>query len=192
MNRILGLRLGLVGVAAIATIVLGGLLLAGTVSAQDGDGVSISSGGASPGDSDEVTLTATDIGDPGLGAWSIDIIYDSSVITAVACTAEQGGACNPNFEDDTVRISGATAGGLEGDSTLGTIEFECDGGGSSDLTVDPATFADATAGLVLGALGGDGIEIHDGPSRCCSRPRRRADRAPGRGCGAATGRAGWP
>ncbi len=146
MNRILGLRLGLVGVAAIATIVLGGLLVGGTVFAA-AHGINISSGGASPGDSDEVTLTATDIGSPGLGAWSIDISYDDSVITAVGCTAGEGGVCNPNFADDTVRISGATAGGLEGDTTLGTIDFECnEDGGESDLTLDAATFADATIG----------------------------------------------
>ena len=147
MNRIRGLRLGLLGVAAIATIVVGGLLLAGSVSAQAGDGLNLSNGGAAPGDSDEVTLTATDIGAPGLGAWSVDVSYDDSVMTAVACDAAEGGVCNPNFADDTVRISGATAGGLEGTTTLGTIEFECnDDGGSSDLTVDPVTFADATIG----------------------------------------------
>ncbi len=165
MNRILSLRLGLVGVAAIATIVLGGLLLAGTVSAQDGDGVSISSGGASPGDSDEVTVTAADIGAPGLGAWSIDIIYDDSVITAVGCTADEGGVCNPNFDDDTVRISGATAGGLEGDTELGTIDFECnDDGGSSDLTIDLVTFADATVG---GPVEID-VTVSDGTFTCVS------------------------
>ena len=164
MNRILSLRLGLVGLAAIATIVLGGLLLAGSVSAQDGGGLNISNGGAAPGDSDEVTLTATDIGDPGLGAWSIDISYDDSVMTAVDCDAEEGGVCNPNFADDTVRISGASAQGLLGTTTLGTIEFECnDEGGSSDLTIDPATFADATIG---GPAAIDASPVSNGTFTC--------------------------
>jgi hypothetical protein len=133
-------------VAAIATIVLGGLLLAGTAHAQEA-GVDVHSGTAAPGEEESVVVGAHDIGAPGLGAWSIDIIYDDSVITAVGCTADEGGVCNPNFADDTVRISGATAGGLEGDTALGTIDFECnEDGGESDLTLDAATFADATVG----------------------------------------------
>ena len=146
MNRIRGLRLGLVGVSAIAAVLLGGLLLAGTVFAA-AHGVSISSGSATAGDSDEVTVTAIAISAPGLGAWTIDVTYDDSVITAVDCSAAEGGVCNPNFDDDVVRISGASAGGLEGDTELGTIEFECgDDGGSSDLTLGTFTFADATIG----------------------------------------------
>lgn len=139
-----GLRMGLVGVAAIAAMLL---FLVGTASAQDGDGIGISDGAAETGESDEVTLGATDISDPGLGAWTVDISYDDSVISAVDCTPEQGGVCNPNFADDTVRITGASASGLEGDSTLGVIEFECgDDEGESDLTISLFTFADATVG----------------------------------------------
>ena len=146
MNGIRSLRLGLVGVAAIAVVLLGGLFVASTAYAQE-DGVGISSGGAGVGDSDEVTLTATNISDPGLGAWTLDISYDDSLISAVDCTPEQGGVCNPNFADGMVRITGASAGGLEGDSTLGVIVFECGtDGGTSDLTIGVFTFADATIG----------------------------------------------
>ena len=139
--------MGLIGIAAFAALLFGGAILGGTVFAQDGDTVGISDGAAETGESGEVTIQATNISDPGLGAWTLDIHYDSSVITATGCTPEQGSVCNPNFEDDIVRLTGATAGGLEGNSTLGTIEFECgDDGGTSDLDLQAFTFADATLG----------------------------------------------
>ena len=142
-----GIRMGLVGIAAVAVLLFGGAILGGTVFAQDGDTVGISDGSAEAGGSDVVTVQATDIGEPGLGAWTMDIHYDNSVITATDCTPEQGGVCNPNFADDIVRLTGATAGGLEGDSTLGTIEFECaDDAGTSDLDIQIQVFADATLG----------------------------------------------
>ena len=142
-----GIRIGLVGMAAIAALLFGGAILGGTVFAQDGDTVGISDGSAETGESGDVTIEATDISEPGLGAWTLDIHYDTSVITATDCTAEQGGVCNPNFADGVARITGATAGGLEGDSTLGTLEFECgDDAGTSDLDIQVATFADATLG----------------------------------------------
>ena len=139
--------MGLVGIAAVAALLFGGAILGGAVFAQDGDTVGISDGSAETGESDVVTVQATDIGEPGLGAWTMDIHYDNSVITATGCTPEQGSVCNPDFEDDIVRLTGATAGGLEGDSTLGTIEFECgDDAGTSDLDIQIQVFADATLG----------------------------------------------
>ena len=139
--------MGLVGIAAVAALLCGGAILGGAVCAQDGDTVGVSDGSAETGESGDVTIEATDISEPGLGAWTLDIHYDTSVITATDCTAEQGGVCNPNFADGVARITGATAGGLEGDSTLGTLEFECgDDAGTSDLDIQVSTFADATLG----------------------------------------------
>jgi hypothetical protein len=40
---------------------------------------------------------------PGLGAWTVDISFDSSVVTVVTCSPQQGGVCNPNFATDTIR-----------------------------------------------------------------------------------------
>lgn len=142
-----GIRMGLVGIAAVAALLFGGAILGGSVFAQDGDTVGVSDGSADTGDSGDVTIEATNISDPGLGAWTLDIHYDSSAITATSCTPEQGGVCNPNYRADVVRLTGATAGGLEGDSTLGSIEFECgDDTGTSDLDIQVFTFADATLG----------------------------------------------
>ena len=163
MNGIRMLKLSLIGVAAVAAL-LGALFLAGAASAQGGDAVGVSSGGAAAGGTDDVTVAATDIGAPGLGAWTLDITYDDSLISAVGCVPEQGGVCNPNFASDTVRITGASAGGLEGDSTLGSITFECgNDGGTSALDLETFTFADATVG---GPMDIAGATVTDGTFSC--------------------------
>ncbi len=147
MKGIKGLRFGLVGAAAIAVALVGGMLLAGTASAQDGAGLDIHDGSAAPGEEGSVDVGAHDVGGEGLGAWTVDIAYDTSVITAVDCSAEQGGVCNAEFGDGVVRVTGASAGGLDGDTVLGSITFECGADeGSSDLTISVNVFADATIG----------------------------------------------
>ena len=75
MVKKIGILAG-VGAALIAVLVL-----AGTAFAQDG-GVSVSDGSAADGDSDTVTLDVADVGGVGLGAWTIDISYDNSLLTA--------------------------------------------------------------------------------------------------------------
>jgi hypothetical protein len=143
MKGIKGLTLG---TAVAAFLVVGGLMLASQVFAATGT-AQISDGSAAPGGSDTVELSALDVTDPGLGAWTIDIFYDPDVITPVDCSATQGGVCNVDFPGDAVRITGAVAVGLEGDTSLGTIEFECaDAEGESPLEVSLFTFADGTLG----------------------------------------------
>ncbi len=137
----------MVAAAALAVALIGGLLIAGTAAAQGGATLSVSDGSAETGAQGTVVLDASSIGDPGLGAWTVDIAYDDSVITAVDCSAEQGGVCNEAFAADMVRITGASAGGLEGDTTLGGVTFECGSAeGSSPLTLTVNVFADATIG----------------------------------------------
>ena len=142
MKGIKGLRIGLVGAAAIALALIGGMLLAGTALGA-AHSLSVSDGSAAPGDEGTVTVSAGNITGEGLGAWTVDITYDTDVITAVACTAEQGGVCNTEFGDGVVRITGASAGGLD----VGSITFECgDAEDSSALTISVNVFADATVG----------------------------------------------
>ena len=147
MKGIKGLRIGLVGAAAIALALIGGMLLAGTVSAAAHGTVDVQDGSAAPGAEGTVEIWALGVGGEGLGAWTVDISFDVSVITAVDCSAEQGGVCNADFGLGMVRVTGASAGGLDGDTLLGSITFECgDDEGSSDLTVSINVFADATVG----------------------------------------------
>jgi hypothetical protein len=146
MKGIKGMKLGLIGAAVAALAIIAGLAVAAQVSAQD-ETISISDGTAAPGGSGDVELEALGFGDPGLGAWTIDISYDTSVISVDDCAPEQGGVCNPEFGDGVIRITGASATGLEGDTLLGTITFTCaDEEGESALTLSLEVVADATIG----------------------------------------------
>ena len=83
---------------------------------------------------------------PGLGAWTVDTSFDQSVVRATACTAGRGGICNFRFGPATVRTVGASAPGLLGDTTLGTLTFQCVAHGSSALNIRLDVFADSTIG----------------------------------------------
>ena len=131
--------------AGIGAALVAVLVLAGSAFAQDG-GVSVSDGSADVDGSGDVTVDVTDVGGEGLGAWTVDIGYDNSVLTATDCEAEQGGVCNAEFTDSSVRVTGASAGGLDGDNVLGSITFECNEEGTSDLTISLSVFSDATIG----------------------------------------------
>jgi hypothetical protein len=93
-----------------------------------------------------VNVDSLNIPEPGLGAWTIDVTYDPTVVSAVACIPENGSVCNPAFDDDTVRITGASAGGVVGDATLSALSFNCDVEGTSPLTLDVPLLVDATIG----------------------------------------------
>lgn len=111
-----------------------------------GETVAIANGQATVGDSDTVDLEAQGIQEPGLGAWTVDISYDSSLLTAVSCTADQGGICNPAFEDGVVRVTGANIDGVVGDNRLAAITFECNDVGQSPLQLSVQVLVDATVG----------------------------------------------
>jgi hypothetical protein len=139
------MRLGFVGIAAVAAV--GVVLMASQVFAASGT-ASVGSESVAPGEQGAVDVEALGVTSPGLGAWTIDVEYDPDVVTAVGCDAEQeSSVCNSAYAADTVRLTGATATGLEGDSLLGTIVFECgDDEGTSPLEISLFTFADATLG----------------------------------------------
>ena len=96
----------------------------------------------------EVEVSALDIAAPGLGAWTIDVIYEPIIVTVLSC--EPGpievNVCNAAFADGTVRIAGATRDGLEGDAVLASISFECATEGEVELGLSVQTLADATVG----------------------------------------------
>jgi hypothetical protein len=146
MKGINGLKIGAFGAVIAALAIVAGLAFAAQVSAQD-ETIAISDGTAAPGDSGDVTLEALGFGAPGLGAWTVDISYDTSVVSVTDCAPEEGGVCNPEYADGVVRITGASASGLEGDTVLGTITFECgDAEGDSALGLSLEVVADATIG----------------------------------------------
>ena len=99
------------------------------------------------GEQGEAVLAVLNVNSPGLGAWTVDIEYDADVVSIVACESLQGtNVCNDAFTNDTARIVGASAVGLEGDSVIGRITFQCDAPGESKLDLSVDTLADGTIG----------------------------------------------
>lgn len=97
----------------------------------------------------DADVTLTNFPDPGLGAWTVDITYDASVVSATNCNADTSGGssvCNDAFDDDTIRIAGAAGRGLTGDIVLGTLTFRCETAGTSPLVLSLDVLADGTLG----------------------------------------------
>ncbi len=133
------------GFVAAMTLLVAGLLSATEVRAGTPT-VKIGSMSTTVGLQSEVELDALGIGAPGLGAWTIDVVYDPEVAAVVSCTAEQGGICNSAYGEDTIRVAGISAYGLEGDATLARITFSCEAVGESELAPVLSVFSDATPG----------------------------------------------
>jgi hypothetical protein len=128
-----------------ATLQNGSVNCAGA--AQTGPTIRIGSATAAPGASATVQVSALGVDPPGLGAWTVDTFYDRGLITATACTPSPGGVCNPNYDVDAVRVTGANADGLAGDSVLATITFRCgDDEGTTPLELSVQVLVDATLG----------------------------------------------
>ncbi len=137
----MGIRLAAAAVIAL----IAGIAIVTTASAQLPT-VVVSSATINPGSTGNINLTARDIGAPGLGAWEIGVVYNSSVVTATACTPQAGSICNENFASNRVQVVGANPSGLAGTNVLANITFRCNGEGTSELTVIIDEFADATPG----------------------------------------------
>lgn len=131
---------------AAAALVLAAALFAATQASAQEELIMIDSTTITVGEEGAVFIDALSIGEPGLGAWTIDVSYDSTIMTAVSCTPENGSVCNPLFAENMVRVTGATASGLEGDHTLASITFSCDAPGTSALNLDVPLLVDATIG----------------------------------------------
>ena len=137
-----GLGRGVVAAAVIALALIGGVIAHSQVTAQS-SAVSIGSLTQGLGDQGSVDLQALNIDAPGLGAWTIDIVYNPATISVASCTGESGSVCNPNLDPDTIRVVGAST-GLAGDNRLASITFKCRVEGSSDLRLSVEQFAMAT------------------------------------------------
>lgn len=108
--------------------------------------VRIDSAAAGIGQQAVVTLSAVDVGPPGLGAWTLDVAYDPSVVSVTTCEAEQGGICNESFGQGMVRVAGVSVGGLDGTVDLAHMTFVCVAEGTGALGISIDVFSDASLG----------------------------------------------
>jgi hypothetical protein len=144
MHAIASRRVSIFALLAVLAVG-GGLAVASRASAGTAT-VSAGSGATNVGQTTEIALRATSVGEPGLGAWTVNVSYNPEIVNVTDCDPEGGGVCNPAFGEHTVRANGTNLSGLVGDSTLATLVVRCKTPGSSELTVSLSVFADATIG----------------------------------------------
>lgn len=121
----------------------------GGVAGPDSPTLTAGSATAAAGADASVDVEVLGFGPPGLGAWTIDITYDPDVVSITNCDADTANAsnvCNPEYDADTIRIAGAVAVGLEGDTLLGKLTFTCESAGTSALELRIDVLADGTIG----------------------------------------------
>ncbi len=141
-------RFGMIALGAVLALAIAVGITTTQTSAAAAGSLDVQSASTGVGASVGINVSALGVGDPGLGAWSVDVSYDSAIVSVDACDpgATAGGICNAAYTSNSVRIVGASASGIEGDIILATITFSCDAEGVSQLTPANNVFADATLG----------------------------------------------
>ena len=144
-----------VAIAALVLIATGGILSLHGNLAWGSDTATVRIGSdpsVPPGGSTTVPLEILGAPAPGVGAATVDIMYDPSVVDPTGWSGGPGfdmAQCSPDYErdgvnPDTVRCTAISAAGVSGDSLLADITFQCIGGGGrcSNLDVSVVTFTD--------------------------------------------------
>lgn len=132
-------------VAALLVVASG----SGLRAAGEADVLFVSSGSAEVGDEATVTLGVAEIAGAPVGAWTIDIAYDPTVVTATECVALEVSACSPpDYDDDRVRSTGKSQTGLQEATDFARFTFSCDREGESPLTLSVSVWGDGSKPFV--------------------------------------------
>ncbi|MGB1254038.1 MAG: cohesin domain-containing protein, partial [Candidatus Promineifilaceae bacterium] len=122
-----------------------------------------------PNEQVDADITAIDLPSPGVGAATVDIKYDPTILNPVACEVDpdgrfNGSACNISFGDDIVRFSLTSSSGEAGSVNLATITFEAVGndGETSPLEVMLTTWADTSGSDITSATVDGSVTLQDG------------------------------
>ena len=102
---------------------------------------------ASTGNTVDIQLTG--LPSEGLGAWDIEVAFDSAILNITGCTTDPLlGACNPNAPGGPARAAGFSAPGITTQPVfIASFTFDCVGaGGGSALTITVNELVDGTPG----------------------------------------------
>jgi hypothetical protein len=136
--------------ALIAAIAWAVALAFGLTSFRDasaaGPTVSVNSFEATIAGLGKVELKASGLQEPGLAAWTLDLHYDTELLTAAVCEAEENSVCNVDFDPGVTRVAGTNILGLTGSVNFASIAFGCKKAGEAALELKLDVFADATVG----------------------------------------------
>ena len=154
MRERIALRLLTASSLVAAAAMLAGLLWAASASAT-AVSVSVGSAQVQSGQQAAVSLQAQGVPSPGIGAFTVDVTYTSTVADPVSCQAGAGFFCNTDYAPGKVRCGGFDPFGRTGNVALCSITFQAVGqaGACSNLTpavqelvdVDGAAIAATTA-----------------------------------------------
>ncbi len=135
--------------AGATLLALAGWLAVTGLARADVSSLGIGSATVEPGD--EVTLNVSAVAtDPGVGAYTVDVVYDGSLVDATACTSAAGVCSIDTVGINTVRLTGGFAAGSSGDVGLGSITFSAGATeGTAALTVSIVTLADPEGADIL-------------------------------------------
>jgi uncharacterized repeat protein (TIGR02543 family) len=124
----------------------------------------VGSGNVAPGQNIVIPVEVLDLPAQGLGAATVEIQYDPTVLSAVdgGCTEDPGHLfttvlCNPTYASDKIRITASSVDGVSADAVLAEITFEAIGaqGEFSTLDITALTFADP-GGVDISVIDEDG------------------------------------
>jgi len=135
MRERIALRLLIASSLVAAAAVLAGLLWAASASAT-AVSVSVGSAQVQSGQQAAVSVQAQGVPSPGIGAFTVDVTYTSTIVDPVGCQAGAGFFCNTDYAPGKVRCGGFDPYGRTGDVTLCSITFQATGqaGACSNLT----------------------------------------------------------
>ncbi|MEX0785875.1 MAG: dockerin type I domain-containing protein [Dehalococcoidia bacterium] len=135
-------RVGAVAAALVAAIAA--LAVVTQASAQGPEVLSLGSITIRSNAATTLDLRAEGIGEPGLGAWELGLVYDPTVLAVEQCIPTDDSQCNPAFAPNRVQLAGADDFGLIGDVHLADVRFRCLREGTSQIEIVVDIFADAT------------------------------------------------
>src|SRR3972149_5627551 len=128
MRERIALRLLIASSLVAAAAVLAGLLWAASASAGSAQ--------VQSGQQAAVSVQAQGVPSPGIGAFTVDVTYTSTIVDPVGCQAGAGFFCNTDYAPGKVRCGGFDPYGRTGNVALCSITFQAVGlaGACSNLT----------------------------------------------------------
>ena len=127
------IKVGAAIVAAVTALAFFGIVFAASIS-----DLTVGSATVAPGETVTINITATS---DDVGSYRVDVHYDSSLVSATACTSNYGVCSIDVIAADMVRMNGSNLAGITGTNVvLSTITFLAGPtGGTAALSVNPAT-----------------------------------------------------
>ena len=108
-----------------------------------------------------------------IGAWTVDVHYDPTLVKLTDCKAASGSVCNVNLAKDTLRVVGASAAGLTGSDVLATLTLAAAGEstGATTLHVQTSDLTNARGAPVVATATDGQVDLGAGsPVRPAATP----------------------